>query len=163
MRVIVADTTPLNYLILINAAEILPQLYENVLIPPAVYDELSHRKAPDLVRAWIAQRPSWLDVAKPELSAPSLLYLGAGEREAIALAAERHTNILLMDDRDGVAMARQRGLTVVGTLAVLDQASVRNLIDLPTMFDRLFQTTFRSPRRLMRTMLEQDAQRKRHV
>jgi len=62
MRAIVADTTPLNYLILIEAAEILPQLYGNVLIPPAVEQELTHPAAPDLVRAWMAHGPAWQDL-----------------------------------------------------------------------------------------------------
>src|SRR5438552_1647227 len=42
MQSIVADTTPLNYLVLIQAAEILPNLYRTVLIPPAVKAELAH-------------------------------------------------------------------------------------------------------------------------
>jgi len=42
MQAIVADTTPLNYLVLIQAADILPNLYRTVLIPPAVKAELAH-------------------------------------------------------------------------------------------------------------------------
>jgi len=67
-----------------------------------------------------------------------------------------------MDERDGVTMARQRGLMVIGTLAALDLAAVRGLVDLRTIFDRLRETTFRSPLRLMSVMLEQDAERKKH-
>jgi len=66
-----------------------------------------------------------------------------------------------MDERDGVTIARQRGLNVIGTLAALDLAAVRGLVDLQTMFDRLRATTFRSPLRLMVSMLEQDAERKK--
>jgi predicted nucleic acid-binding protein len=55
MQAIVADTTPLNYLVLIQAAEILPNLYRTVLIPPAVKAELAHANAPAIVRAWISQ------------------------------------------------------------------------------------------------------------
>jgi predicted nucleic acid-binding protein len=49
MQSIVADTTPLNYLALIQATEILPNLYRRVLIPPAVKAELAHANAPDIV------------------------------------------------------------------------------------------------------------------
>jgi hypothetical protein len=43
------------------------------------------------------------------------------------------------------------------------EAAVRGWIDLPIVFDRLRQTTFRSPHRLMATMLEQDAHRKKKI
>ena|SRR5258708_6016206 len=66
MQSIVADTTPLNYLVLIQAADILPELYRTVLIPPAVKAELAHANTPAVVRAWISQPPAWLEVVKPE-------------------------------------------------------------------------------------------------
>ena len=83
------------------------------------------------------------------------------EREAISLASELQAILLLMDERDGVTIARHRGLRVVGTLAALDLAAAHGLVDLQTMFERLRATTFRSPIRLMVTMLEQDAVRKK--
>ncbi len=91
----------------------------------------------------------------------SLEHLDAGEREAISLASELQAILLLMDERDGVTIARDRGLKVVGTLAALDLAAAYGLVDLQTMFDRLRATTFRSPVRLMVSMLEQDAERKK--
>jgi predicted nucleic acid-binding protein len=158
----VADTTPLNYLVLIQAAEILPNLYQKVLIPPAVKAELAHANAPDSVRAWISQPPKWLEVISLKQPVDSdLSHLDGGESEAISLALELQAGLLLMDERDGVTLARQRGLKVVGTLAALDLAAFRGLVDLQTMFDRLRETTFRSPLRLMASMLEQDAECKR--
>ena len=143
MQSIVADTTPLNYLVLIQAAEILPNLYRRVLIPPAVKAELAHANAPDIVRAWISQPPSWLEAVPLKLPVDSTLsHLDAGEGEAISLAVELNATLLLMDERDGVNMARDRGLQVVGTLAALDLAALRGLINLQAMFDRLRETTF---------------------
>jgi hypothetical protein len=52
-------------------------------------------------------------------------------------------------------------LKVIGTLATLDLAAVRGLVDLQMMFARLRATTFRSRLRLMVSMLEQDAERKK--
>jgi predicted nucleic acid-binding protein len=99
---------------------------------------------------------------EPETAVDSALeHLDAGEREAISLASELQAILLLMDERDGVTIARHRGLNVVGTLAALDLAAARGLVDLQTMFDRLRATTFRSPVRLMVSMLEQDAGRKK--
>lgn len=161
MNGIVSDTTPLNYLILIDAIDVLPRLYQRVFIPLAVQAELSVPDAPDPVRHWIAGIPSWLTLCpSTPVADPTLASLDAGEREAISLASELGVALLLMDERDGSAVARSRGLTVVGTLSVLDAASARGWLDLSTMFDRLLQTSFRAPRRLMREILEQDARRK---
>ena len=132
MESIVADTTPLNYLVLIQAADILSNLYGKVLIPPAVKAELAHANTPDVVRTWISQPPSWLEIVN--LKKPvdlALSHLDAGEQEAISLASELQASLLLMDERDGVAVARGRGLKVVGTLSVLDLAATRGFVDIP--------------------------------
>lgn len=150
MRAIVSNTTPLNYLVLIEAFEILPRLYRNVFIPLAVRNELAHADAPDVVRKWISNPPSWLQVATlsrpPD---PALLTLDPGEHEAIALTSELRDCLLLMDERDGVGIGRNRGLRVIRTLAVLEAAASHDLLDLEIMFERLRKTSFRSPHRLM--------------
>lgn len=162
MPPIVADTTPLNYLVLIEAVDVLPRLYGSVLIPPSVLAELSDPHAPGEVRAWAAQPRDWLSVVPLQVAPDSsLAHLDDGERDAIALAEEQQAGLLLMDERDGAAVARTRNLKVIGTLGVLDIAAVRGWIDLPSAFDRLRQTTFRPPQKLMATMLEQDSQRKK--
>jgi predicted nucleic acid-binding protein len=161
LAAIVSDTTPLNHLVLINAVELLPRLYQRVLIPPAVRDDLTRPKTPEIVRFWMAQPPSWLEVVTPALPPdPALSHLDDGETQAIALALESRTELLLLDERDATIAARERGLTVTGTIGVLDRAAALAWIDLPTMFARLGHTTFRSPVRLMATPLEQDAARK---
>jgi predicted nucleic acid-binding protein len=102
MQSIVADTTPLNYLVLIQAADILPSLYRRVLIPPAVRVELAHANTPAIVRAWISQPPLWLEVVNLKEPVDSALaHLDEGEREAIALASDLQAVLLLMDERDG--------------------------------------------------------------
>src|SRR6266487_5890044 len=162
MRAVVADTAPLNYLVLIAAVEILPRLYESVLIPQAVRNELAHPNAPQQVRDWIAQPHSWLIVRSEGLPTdPVLSYLDPGESEAIALASILPVALLLMDDREGSIEARRRGLKTLGTLGVLDEAASRGWIDLPEMFRRHNSTTFRSPSRLMALMLEENARRTR--
>jgi predicted nucleic acid-binding protein len=50
-RLVVADTGPLNYLVLIEAVGVLSELFEQVLIPASVYKELGHADAPGSVRA----------------------------------------------------------------------------------------------------------------
>ena len=162
MPAIVSDTTPLNYLVLIEAAQLLPRLYQRVLIPPAVRDELTPPRAPETVRFWMAHPPSWLEVVTPALPPDlALSHLDDGEIQAIALALEYQAELLLLDERDATIAARQLGLTVTGTLGVLDRAAALGWVDLPTMFTRLGQTTFRSPVRVMAALLDQDAARKR--
>jgi predicted nucleic acid-binding protein len=111
MAVIVSDTTPLNYLVLIEAIDLLPQLYGRVLIPPAVRAELAHPRAPQAVRSWLAEPPAWLVVVAPSVVPAEVrsMSLDAGEMEAIALALENHADLLLIDERDGTAGARSIG------------------------------------------------------
>jgi hypothetical protein len=102
MAVIVSDTTPLNYLVLIEAVEILPRLYGRVLIPPAVREELNQPNTPEQVRAWLARPPRWLELVNPTRALdPALSHLDLGEVQAIALALERRADLLLLDERDG--------------------------------------------------------------
>jgi predicted nucleic acid-binding protein len=108
----------------------------------------------------MAEAPSWLQVASVNSSPDnSLLHLGSGERHAIVLALQQNASLLLIDESDGTATARSRGIRTVGTLGVLDEASARGWIELPEIFDRLRQTTFRAPLELMASMLDEDAGR----
>ena len=56
--IVVSDTTPLNYLILIDAADVLPKLFGQVYAPSAVLTELSHTRSPELVRKWASGLPA---------------------------------------------------------------------------------------------------------
>jgi predicted nucleic acid-binding protein len=62
MTVVVADTSPLNYLILIDAIAVLPQMYGVVVAPRQVIAELAAVEAPDSVKTWASSLPAWVDV-----------------------------------------------------------------------------------------------------
>jgi predicted nucleic acid-binding protein len=163
MRLVVADTGPLNYLVLIGAIEVLPKLFEQILVPVAVYGELAHADAPAPVRAFIAQKPAWLEVrANPDRTNDDAfgLTLDEGERAAITLATSIGADLILIDDREGVAVAYRHGLTVTGTLGVLDLAARRGLLDLSTSFARLRATNFRYPPEIMDALLAQHSKTK---
>ena len=96
--VVVSDASPLNYLAIIDAVELLPRFYSSVLIPPAVAAELSNSKAPVAVVTLVRNPPSWLEIRAPSQVDYSL-GLDAGETEAIALAAELGMEAILMDER----------------------------------------------------------------
>ena len=109
--IVVADTSPLNYLILIEHDGILPILYAQVVVPPEVLQELSHPDAPDAVRSWLRNRPPWSEVKAPSSQPDQTLgLLDPGERQAIQLAEEQRGDLLLIDERRGNEEAKRRGL-----------------------------------------------------
>jgi predicted nucleic acid-binding protein len=59
--IIVADTSPLHYLVQIQCKQVLPRLYRVVVVPLGVIEELRSDKAPFAVRAWLESLPSWLE------------------------------------------------------------------------------------------------------
>jgi predicted nucleic acid-binding protein len=79
--------------------------------------------------------------------------LDDGERAALALAAELRADLILMDDRAGVAVARAKGFAVTGTMGLLDLAARRRLLRLSEAFSRLRATNFRYPPELMDALL----------
>jgi predicted nucleic acid-binding protein len=105
---LIADTGPINYLILIGHKEILRRLFERVIVPRIVLSELSHELAPASVRRWVAAVPDWLEVAESPAVTPSA-GVHKGETAAIALASRLHADVLLMDDRKGVICRRKTG------------------------------------------------------
>jgi predicted nucleic acid-binding protein len=155
MRLVVADSSPLNYLVWIEQVEILPALFERIFVPEVVQNELRHSEAPESVRRWIAAPPSWLEIVPEEHESgdPDLLRLDDGERAAILLAIRIGAELLVIDDRDGVDLARSRGLAVTGTLGILDLAATRGLIRLSEAVERLKGTSFRYPPDLLNALL----------
>jgi predicted nucleic acid-binding protein len=153
--IVVADTTPLRYLVVIEREHLLPALYGRVLIPPAVAEELNHKSTPDVVRAWLASRPNWLEIRQPMHALPHEVDLDQGEREAIALDEELAADLLLIDEWDARLEAERRHLRVVGTLRVLADGAIRGLADLEESFNRLQDTNFRVSPELQESVLRE--------
>lgn len=157
MRLVIADTGPINYLILIDHVDILPKLFEKVVLPAVVRDELARPKAPAAVQSWIATPPAWIEIRQSvHAHDPEMDELDAGEEDAIALAIELHADLLLMDDREGVMVAQRKGFRVAGTLAVLAMGSRHGLLNLAEAFDRLKRTNFHYQQDLMDQLLRID-------
>jgi len=156
--IVVSDTSPLNYLVLIQHADVLPLVFGRVLAPPAVIAELLHPGSPAVIQAWAQTPPTWLEVRAPAAIDPSL-GLGPGETEAISLARELKADVVLIDERKGLAVARQCGLFVTGTLGVLGIAAEKELISLPSAIAALRQTSFRASDDLLNAMLQRDRER----
>jgi predicted nucleic acid-binding protein len=142
--IVVADTSPINYLILLEQIDLLERLYQSVLIPPAVYSELLRTQAPLAVREWILHPPSWLIVRPVTVATDfSLAELDAGEKEAIQLAEEVGVEQIILDDLVGRHEALRRGLPVIGTLGVLRQAAHLGLLDIRMAVRHLQSTSFK--------------------
>jgi predicted nucleic acid-binding protein len=153
--IVIADATPVHYLILIHQADILSTLYGRVIIPEAVRRELT----PDAVKQWVASPPPWIEVHHVAVGEEaSLRRLDPGEREAIALAEELRADALIMDDRAGRKEAERRGLRVIGTLRVLYDAAHAGLLNLAEALEALQHSGFYVDRRLAEEILKRHAQ-----
>jgi predicted nucleic acid-binding protein len=165
MTVVVSDTSPLNYLVMIGEVEILHRLYDRVLIPDEVLAELEDPGAPPEVLQWLRARPGWLEVRRVDVRRGDAMLdqLDEGERAAILLAEQDTGALLIVDDAAGRAEASRRGIRNTGTLGVLRAAAIRGFVDLPTALTRLAATNFRAPESLVADLLLDDSERKRRL
>jgi predicted nucleic acid-binding protein len=155
MSVIISNTTPINYLVLIDQINVLRHLYAHVMIPQAVFGELQDEGTPGKVKAWVASHPEWLEVRTVSAPLdPMLASLDVGEREAISLAKEIRADALIIDEPDGREAAKRQGLRVIGTLRVLYDAAEAGLCELEQTYDDLQHTTFRAHPQLFRAFLD---------
>jgi predicted nucleic acid-binding protein len=162
MTVVVADTSPLNYLILIDDIDLLPRLYKRIVIPVEVLNELNDHGAPRRVSDWAKKLPEWVEVrSAPLFNDPTLSLLDQGERCAILLAQSEAEVLLLIDEAAGRLEASKRGIQNTGTVGVLRAASIARLVDLPAALARLVVTNFRISRPLLDELLAEDAARQR--
>ncbi len=160
--IIVSDTTPLRYLVEIEEAHILPQLFGKVIIPEKVSEELNGPKTPQQIKDWIQSPPEWIEIRQADISLfTPKMKIEDGEREALAVALELNATAVLLDDNRAAKEAQRLNLSIVRTYAILERAAERNLLDLPTAIQKIKQTGFYPPPdEVIEAMLERDRQRK---
>ncbi|AVH70108.1 DUF3368 domain-containing protein [Nostoc sp. 'Lobaria pulmonaria (5183) cyanobiont'] len=128
--IVVSDTSPINNLAAINHLHLLQQLYGTVLIPEAVYRELTDPNFPVAgaievqTFIWIQTRPVQDRILVEALSNE----LDIGEVEAIALALEMKADQVLIDERRGRMVAARLNLGYTGILGILVEAKSQRLI-----------------------------------
>lgn len=153
--IVITDTSPLNYLILIGEIGILPSLYKQVVVPAGVVAELMDVRSPEIVRRWSEQLPDWVEVRDPAAVDETLL-LDPGESAAISLALELGADLLLVDDRAAATVASTRGLQTIGTLGIIIRAAQSNLLDGNAALVALeSKTSFRASRSLLDAVRKQ--------
>lgn len=156
--IVISDTSPLCYLLLIDLIDLLPALYDRIIVPETIRDELAAPKSPPIVQVWIAQPPEWLEIRAVSVNNLSNDELDSGERDAIALAEELQADLILLDDQAARNIASKRGLAIVGVLGILVKAGRQGKTDFPQAIAKLQQTTFRASAGLIQTLLDQYGQ-----
>ncbi|TAK32788.1 MAG: DUF3368 domain-containing protein [Saprospiraceae bacterium] len=128
--IVVSDTSPISNLFVIGKLELLRDVYQQIIVPQAVFNELMKLQAFGYDVRQIGDL-DWITVRKPTNLKQVLLLqmsLDAGESEAIVLSQEIHADLLLIDERAGAKKARELGLKTIGLLGVLVKAKELNLI-----------------------------------
>jgi predicted nucleic acid-binding protein len=155
--IVICDTSPILYLLLINQLDLLPRLYKTIIIPDVVQAEMHATGAPVALQEWIAQPPLWLEIrpVPPGNYAP-LQRLQAGEQAAILLAQSLRADLLIVDDLAARQIAQQLGLNIIGLLGILGEAAQRNWLDFPETLTQLLQATnFRVSPQLVQDLLKE--------
>jgi predicted nucleic acid-binding protein len=139
LALIVSDTSPIRALAHLGRIELLHDLFDTVIVPPAVALEL--RSPPVGLPSVEILELDFVSLQAPHDQsrvAELLRTLDAGESEALVLALELGVPAVLMDEAAGRAMARQLGLLPIGVLGALVRAKQRGLIDsVSPLMDRL--------------------------
>jgi hypothetical protein len=120
--IVISDTSAITALLQIGQIDLLEKLFHEILIPEAVRDELlkNHSSLPVYLRCERVKNRAEVNRLLAEID--------LGEAEAIALAKERHADILLIDELKGRRVAEREGLRFVGLMGVLVQAKQKHFI-----------------------------------
>lgn len=121
--IVVSDTTPLISLMKADCLALMAPLFQEVLIPEAVYSELTSNpvfaaeaeqiKGCAFIRVVTVKEQKAVDVLR------RVSGLDRGESEAIVYADDAKADVLLMDEAKGRAVAKSMGIYIMGTIGIL--------------------------------------------
>ncbi len=165
--IIVSDTSPILSLAIIDRLDLLEKLYGEILIPPAVRDEIAvlgdNQPGAHQVTSmkWIPTKST----GNPIVVTLLLRELDLGEAEAIALALELKADLLLLDDRKARSIAAYLGLPFAGLIDILNAAKHAKLIPTikPVLDELMTQAKFRVSRKLYQRVLQDAGEAKSAV
>jgi predicted nucleic acid-binding protein len=127
---IISDSSPLICFIKIDRLDILQQLFETVIVPPIVYEEVQKISSLGFSTKEFLNA-KWITIDKP---ADTALFsdlskkVDEAEAQAIALAKEMSPDFLLIDERRGTSIARGMGIKTIGVVGIIIRAKEKKLI-----------------------------------
>lgn len=129
MLKVVSNTTPLISLLKLGRLDVLMELYQEILIPIAVFEEIEAGKNKSFYRN--LSNIDWINIIKIENEDATryFLDLDKGEAEAIILATEIGADLIIMDEKLGRFHAKHADLKVTGTVGVLIKAKREGIIN----------------------------------
>lgn len=159
--IVISDTTPVISLLKANHLELLQRLYGNVLIPKAVYSELTenpvYAKEAKTIQTLDFLKMVPVENVKSVNVLRSVTGLDAGESEALIMYDEQNADLLLMDEHKGRSVAKQLNVRYIGTAGILMLAYDKGLIqasDVKLCLDMMLDSGIRLDKRLCNIVLE---------
>ncbi len=157
MRKVIVNSTPLIVLCGIGKLNILKEMYEEIIIPSAVFREVTAKD--DSACIQIRSAGGWIRVEQIRDHSEKKMYkakLHAGEVEVMILAQEKRADLVILDDSAAKKTASYLGLAVTGTLGVLVKAKRRGIIDeVRPLLAEMRQNGFYVSNEVERMVLEQ--------
>ena len=133
--ILIADSSALIALSVVDKLDILEPLFGEVYVPRAVYDEVSQQSKDESKKLALYCKDKVLDISS-EVNLN--ITLGSGESEAIILYKEKSADFLLCDDKKAKKFAMSFGLNVIGSLGILLKAKEKHLIsEIYPLIDKL--------------------------
>lgn len=129
--IVVSDTTAISNLVQIDELKLLRELYQEVVIPKRVYEELLVLTEYN-IPIEILLKEGWIkvvDVSSRQMVISLREKLDRGEAEAIALAIEINAEYLLIDEKVGRVVARENQIAIIGTIGILIQGKKLGLVN----------------------------------
>ena len=128
MPKVISNTTPIISLLKLSKIEILKDLYSEIIIPQAVFNEIEEGKYKFYYED--LSMIKWICIKEiSDRNSVKFFYdLDAGEAEAIVLTKETGAELLIIDEKLGRLYAKQAGLKITGTIGVLMKAKKTGLI-----------------------------------
>lgn len=157
MRRVIVNSTPLIVLSHIGKLDLLRQLYGEIVIPQAVYDEVTQKK--DIARTALESSMSWIKVISIKDTDKYTMYkakLHAGEVETMILAQEEpKADLVIIDDNTAKKTAKFLGLSVTGTIGILLKSKRSGYIDaVAPLFEKMRANGFYVSEKVMNLALE---------
>jgi predicted nucleic acid-binding protein len=144
MNEVISNSSPLILLAKIRKLSYLFSLFEYIIIPPEVFNEVIKQglenNHPDAIQLEENYKKGVIKVKKPRIIYESLeknKNLHLGEIEALSLAIESKNSVILLDDEEARIFARKMGITVKGTLGILVENYNKQLITQKEAIDSL--------------------------